>query len=395
MVAESQPIAKPEKTTTMFLNLLAESGGSEPVPLRPDPWYPHRHLPGPGSAELVAHDEWPFDPLQLTSSASLNRTVVSHPVASPGVLGRTAGELCSRDALAQLALEARAVPEPSPAHLTDQLARALRSEQARPPAEAALREFGRRLGALIATLVQGPAVFEASPYHQAYLSHWRRVEVLSLGGGLLANGTATTVLGGVEEVLDRAGVPRPVRVLPWAPYAGLVGVARLASPGARSAVVVDLGHTKAKTATAMINGQVVTGLVDRRSVAAPEHPDEALPKVVEAVAAALRCPRAAMGSSELITFSVASYVRDGLPIYDSRGVYTELGQHLDELEARLAMAAGHRVRVRFVHDGTAAAVAADEGQLGGVITLGSWLAVGFTPTFGGLLDVAPTLALSA
>jgi len=341
----------------------------------------------------VADAEEPFDPLQLTRSASLNQTVITHPVAGPGVLGRTAGELCSRDALAKMALEGQALSRASPHRVADQLGHALRSVKARARSEAVLREFGRRLGALIATLTQGPGLTETAAYRRAYLSHWSQVEAVSLAGGLLASGTATDIVYGAEEVLHQAHVAQPVRVLPWAPYASLLGAARLASPGDRPVIVADLGHTKIKTAMAIIHGRVITRLADRRSTAAPEHPDEAVPKVLRAVTAAFSLARDSPSLCEVLTFSVASYVQDGLPVEDGRRVYSKLGRHLGDLEANLAAETGRPVRVRFVHDGTAAAVGADEGRPGGVITLGSRLAVGFTPTFTGLLDLSPTLFL--
>jgi len=341
----------------------------------------------------VANEDRPFDPLRLTASASLNQTVLSHPVAGPGVRGRRAGEVCSRDALAEMALKGGALSQVSPGRLADQLGGALRSEQAREPAEAVLREFGRRLGALIATLTQGPGAIETSAYRRSYLSHWRQVEAVTLAGGLLASGTAPPILCGVEESLRRAEVAQPVRVLPFAPYASLLGVARLAPSGAEAAVVADLGHTTIKTATAAIKGHVITRLADRRSQPAAQHPDETAVKVLEAIMAAARLSGAALSRCHVLTFSVASYLRDGLPVDDGRSVYAGLGRDIDELEAGLAAAAGRPVQVRFVHDGTAAAAAADDGRPGGLITLGSRLAVGFTPTFSHLLDLSPTAVL--
>lgn len=341
----------------------------------------------------MANEDGPFDPRQLSSGASLNQTVIDHPVAGPGVMGRRAGELCTRDALKNLALEGQALSDAHPDRLADQLGEALRSERSRASAEAVLQEYGRRLGALIATLTQGGGTSEVNPYRRGYVAHWHRVEEVWLAGGLLAGGTAATVLFGAEEVLRRAEVRQPVRLLPRAPYAALIGAARMTSAGTKAAIVADLGHTKIKTATAVINDRAITALVNQRSTVAPERPEEAFPRALEAVTAALRLSQPAPAVPEVLTVSVACYVRAGLPIDDGRSVYTKLGRQQGDLEARLSAEAGRSLQVRFVHDGTAAAVAADQGHTSGVITLGSWLAVGFTPTFSGLLDLASELCL--
>jgi hypothetical protein len=98
-----------------------------------------------------------FDPLQLTSEASLNRTRLADlPGADPDLIGRSAYELLRLDALANLAVD-------HGVHVVDRsdgprrLAHTLRSpdESTATAAQRVVAEFGRRLGHLLATLRVG------------------------------------------------------------------------------------------------------------------------------------------------------------------------------------------------------------------------------------------------
>jgi hypothetical protein len=104
-----------------------------------------------------------------------------------------------------------------------------------------------------------------------------------------------------------------------------------------------------------------------------------------------------------VRLAVASYVRDGLPIPDGRGIYGELGRASGHLADIVTAALGATATVTFVHDGTAAwhAVADRDGTGGteggctsAVLTLGTTLGVGLGPQPGPRLPLAPDLRMA-
>src|SRR5215467_14579922 len=93
-----------------------------------------------------------FDPLNLDADASLNQVIIG-PAGGPGVARLKAGNTCSRDALLALAA-GRGLTSLTADRLADGIAAAAADPEtaAGRAAAATLAEFGRRLGALIATL---------------------------------------------------------------------------------------------------------------------------------------------------------------------------------------------------------------------------------------------------
>ena len=59
------------------------------------------------------------------------------------------------------------------------------------------------------------------------------------------------------------------------------------------------------------------------------------------------------------------------------------------MKSDLSAGCGRPARLRFLHDGTAAAAANGEETVSAVITVGSWLGIGFTPAPSRLAKVSP------
>jgi hypothetical protein len=350
-----------------------------------------------------------FDPLNLDADASLNQVVIG-AAGGPGVAGLRAGLTCSRDALLALASGHGLAGLP-----TDRLADGLASAVADPAtpagraAAATLAEFGRRLGALIATLRDPatPGKQGRTLVRRACLAYWLEVDSIWLGGGLLAGQCGPAILTAAQAAVQAAAstAVRPCRLAltPQPALAPLLGAARHA-PAARAGeatevtVVADLGHTSIKTAVADRDSGALTGLRLLESCAAPSRRPPA--EVHEAVAAALS--RAAQRGTQTtarpgavrVIASVASYVHAGVPLDDGRGIYGTLAGQLAWLRGRIEAAAWADATVTFIHDGTAAAATA--GALrSGTITAGTWLGGGFRPAHAPpLLDLAPRLQIS-
>jgi hypothetical protein len=343
-----------------------------------------------------------FDPLNLTADASLNQVVIG-AAGGPGVAGLRAGLTCSRDALLALAAGHGLAGLPG-----DRLADGLASAVADPAthagraAAATLAEFGRRLGALIATLRDPatPGKQGRTLVRRACLAYWLEVDSIWLGGGLLAGQCGPAILAAAQAAASTAVRPGRLALTPQPALAPLLGAARHASAAGSQeiTVVADLGHTSIKTAIADRDATTLIGLRLLETCAAPSGRPPA--EVHEAVAAALS--RAAQRAAEAtarpgpvrVVASVASYVHAGVPLDDGRGIYGTLAGQLAWLRGRIEAAAGADVSVTFIHDGTAAAATA--GALSsGTITAGTWLGGGFRPAHAPpLLDLAPGLRIS-
>lgn len=338
-----------------------------------------------------------FDPLQLTSHAGLNQLVLGD-VGLPEVAGRRAEAACSRDALVALAMDC-GLSGLRPDRLSDDLARAVTFADASTArsARAVLTGFGRRLGALIATL-RDPAtsVQQAdTPQRRAFFAHWLTVDSVWLAGGLLA-GCGQLITAAAATGAAAAPIPCRVALAQHPAMTPLLGAARRAGAGAGHELlaVADLGHTSIKTAIAERHGPALTQLTIIGTGPAPSRrsPATVADAVVDALARAVRRAATAVDHPGCVRtmVSVASHVAAGVPVDDGGGIYGCLAGHTASLTRQVQAASGTEVTLEFVHDGTAAAAAGPANSA--TITVGTWLGVGFHPVPAPpLLDLAPHL----
>lgn len=344
-----------------------------------------------------------FDPQELTADASLNRVVIADlDGVSLGVAGRRAGELCSRDGLLELARR-RGVGGVNSVGLADHMGALVSSgsRRSRTAAEQVLTEFGTRLAALIATLLR-PETAERqgdTPTRRAYLEHWQRIRQVWLAGGLLIPTTSPPILAGARAALQAMVVGCDLDVATHGPLAPLLGAARMTT-GARPALVADLGHTTMKTAFPAVENGRLTKLAIGPSVPAPGGDPAAFDAVqleravISILAEAARSVEAEPTQPVEIVVSVAAYVARGQPANDRRGIYTKLGASPERVLAAVRDAAGRAVTIRYVHDGTASAAATGHPGVSAVMTIGSWLGIGFTPVTLPLLDLDEVFTIS-
>lgn len=341
-----------------------------------------------------------FDPLRLTADASLNQVVIGD-VGCPEVAGMRAGQACSRDALSALAAGC-GLAGLRPDRLSDGIASAAAfpATPAGRAAVAALVMFGRRLGALIATLRDPatPGEQARTPARHACLSYWLSIDSVWLGGGLLAGLCGPAILAGARAGAAAAVRPCRLALTPHPAVAPLLGAGlhAPATSGQDVIVVADLGHTSIKTAIAERDTTALTRLRLLDACAAPS--GRPAPEVQDAVAAALtravqRATRARSCRVHVIV-GVASYLRAGVPADDGRGIYGSLAGRMAWLRGRIEAASGTDATVEFIHDGTAAAATAGSVN-SATITAGTWLGTGFRPADAPpLLNLAPDLQIS-
>jgi hypothetical protein len=337
-----------------------------------------------------------LDPTNLTPAASLNRvrftTLTGRPIPAR-MIDWAAHALLSAKALADLTARSGS------------------------PDEGA-RRYGERLGWLLVTLRLGdPASRAARPdWDDSYWHHWAGVTTVYLGGGIVGGAIGRRIAEQAAHVLAGAGMADcRVEVAPWPEHLPLIGAARSGAdtspPGtplagtsaagtsaARTslAAVFDFGQSYIKRAIAeYADGTLaVLRLAPRLPAALPKlaadadlTPDQTLRLGEQMVATMAETWRAAHlvdpSVSSTIVASLASYLRDGQPLARQGGAYSSLLGLSDNLAnwlgERLTFALGRHVRVRLLHDGTAAAAAVAGEQDTAVIMLGTALGVGFPP----------------
>jgi hypothetical protein len=101
--------------------------------------------------------------------------------------------------------------------------------------------------------------------------------------------------------------------------------------------------------------------------------------------------------SATIVASIASYVRDGQPLPRQGGSYPQLLRLADNVERwlsdRLSEALDRPMKVRLLHDGTAAARALAGAENAAVMTLGTGLGHGFPPESRVLRPLSPSFSV--
>lgn len=310
-----------------------------------------------------------FDPAHLRPEATLNRTVLA---AVPGVpaelVGRTAYEL----------LNAKTVE-----HLVPDAAR--------------VSLIGGRIAALLATLHLGePASglgVSPSAWRRAYLSNWRQISHVSLGGGL-AQLCEQGLAGAANQALRRSGLDAiTVHVPEQAASLALIGAAR-ATTTCRARLVLDLGHSWVKHGLARYDDKGRLSAIDTFPAI---HVDPALTaphEVVGFVCDVLKEAMKAAGDVQEVVACLAAYVGPNGVVADPRSYYHPLASvTTSDWNALLAEHESKSASLRFLHDGTAAARAITA-EAGAVITLGTALGVGFTPNPATLVPFSPHFSMN-
>jgi hypothetical protein len=254
--------------------------------------------------------------------------------------------------------------------------------------------FGQRLGHLVATLRLGDddapewrtAYAGAGPWRAAYRQHWRSVERVWLGGGIVA-ALGDKLLHSARAEARRLGMDdSTLDLAPHADVLALVGAARTRAAPAPTAIVLDFGYSSVKRGIAHFRGDVLHRLevlnslsvgtlgLDSRSTA-----DEVMGAVVGVIRATFQeAQHDQMPTDREVAVSLATYLTDRRP-FPSNELYDLLTDvDLGTLTAELARATGVALHVRFIHDGTAAAAALPSKGREGIIVLGTSLGAGFT-----------------
>lgn len=278
----------------------------------------------------------------------------------------------------------------------------------RAAAHAIGRRLGRNLGFILLTLHRGDAVNRAAraEWVEADWAHWSQVRHIWLGGGVMSGDLGALMVEEARALLQSLGYGGTLRI-EITPYRGalsLMGAARYLPAGSRHALAFDFGHTMVKRARLTLDGTTLVAVEHLPTV--PTHwahrnvPESAQQysgaEVRDFVAGVLaQTLRDHPVDGDALVLSVAAYVRGGRLL--GNGIYARISDAYADanaaLEAAVAARAARAVRLRLIHDGTAAAALHAGMPHAAVIIVGTALGVGFpAASTAGLLDLAPGLA---
>jgi hypothetical protein len=328
-----------------------------------------------------------FDPLQLTKEASLNRTLLADlPGADPRLVGRRGWEVLRLEALEGLAAE-HGIHAAERTDVPRRLRTALGSADTAQADQArrVVAEFGRRLGHLVATLRLGSE--QASPWRTAYRQHWRAVDRIWLGGGIVA-ALGGELLRSARAEAQRLGADNSTLDLAaHADVLALIGAARKRATPASCSIVLDFGYSSVKRGIAAFLNDVLQRLdvlpsfsVTRSGLDLVSNADEVRQAVVGVIRATLQEAQDYQPGhiDPQVVISLATYLTDGRPTASAEPYDLLSDVDFDKLTDELTRVTGVPLQVRFVHDGTAAAAALPSNGRAGIIVLGTSLGAGFT-----------------
>ncbi len=404
----------------LILRAHAEQKVSTSLPGVGTPRFPRRRQEEyAGSSSRRSNMTGELDPRCLTPDASLNRVrIVDLPgvALSPEVCDALAYDLLSTPAVAnhlrsradQLGLAAVRAADP------DVLLRRFDGcfehpdSEIRTEAEEVARQIGAYLGYVILTLRRGDSANRAArtEWGDGYWRHWAGITRVTIGGGVVAGRLGPRLGARAARTLTDAGMDDcRVQLAPWPVMMPLVGAARAMAPGGPSAVVLDFGQSYIKRARAVYDHGALASLQLLPAVPTPtadltaEGAGRLAEHMVSVVADTWReAVHPGFPLAPTIVVSLASYIRDGRPLPRQGGPYAAMSTITDNLERwlsrRISERVGYPLEIALLHDGTAAAFACAGEERAAVITMGTALGVGFSPSADGLRPIAPGFSIT-
>lgn len=364
-------------------------------------------------------------------SPSLNRVRLAGDAIPAGLRGTIAYNILSAAALRRGIREAAPALRLSPDLPDGELLPALeRSFTATAPAvwEAArvlAGSYGRGLAYLLLALHEGASLPAAGggsgtpptarpetsalraairpDWQERHWRFWSQIESAVVGGGLVAGRFGQEMLPAARATLAGEGTREPPLSLELAARPHelvLLGAARYAPAGCRTALAFDFGATAVKRAVVLYEGEQlmrVASFPSRPSLCwvTPHggmfagHSAAQLQQMARLMAATWHAAREAGFTPEpVFCVALATYLYRGQPYPQEAGScygrLQELGHVPTVLTGALSRLLGMSVELRLLHDGTAAAAVFAGVPRRVVITLGTAIGHGFPPPAGGL-----------
>ena len=348
----------------------------------------------------------------ISMRCSLNRAVLAElPLRGieDGIEGLTFKEIFSTPSIVaeiralsrRYGLDLSSTPD---AELPKILSEGLESPDARVRqlTERVTKKFGNRLGLLLLALKTGLPANRAAreDWDDDCWRFWSELDTIILTGGLASSMLGRRFKEYINSVFDEAertryrGLkPYHIKLFENGRYAGIMGLAQRLMEDNTSALVLDMGHTGTKRALVRKAVGEIGGFTpmeslpslymqsrfdseeDKRAMAIDLHR-----RIVNIVASSYKMLSVREDLSDTVLISIANYVRSG-ELNSVRGGYAKLSvlglNYASVLEEDLSGELHKRIRVRLVHDSTAAALYFDNEENCACITLGTGFGVGF------------------
>ena len=273
-------------------------------------------------------------------------------------------------------------------------------------------EYGRNLGYLLLMLKRGDPVNRAARagWADRHWVHWGRINTVWVGGGLMAGRLGQIAVPEAAIVLHENGQPDfSLNLSPYGSALPLIGCARTAPATAKSMLLFDFGQTSVKRAAAFYQDGRLTRLHQLASypsdcgtissVADRNLAEGTADHFVNIVADTWEeAGQAGWPICNQITASLACYLVDGQPAFPRfLGCYGRISLLADHMGTYLARRVSEKLTVslklRLIHDGTAAAMTYAGSKETAVLTFGTAIGNGFPPSDNGLLELRPSLEL--
>jgi hypothetical protein len=265
-------------------------------------------------------------------------------------------------------------------------------------AEKIAERLGRNLGYLLLTLHRGDIVnrLVRPDWTTQEWDQWHNIRNIIIGGGLASGHLGDRLLAAAQSIITRnrymnlihinkSAYPRTMTV---------VGASRYFPIAAKNALCLDFGQTSVKAATVKLQQGSIksmswlpTHFVSwhwRNDTEARNEiqPQEVLNFVVDETTS--RWQQASETGIPLdsdIIMSIAAYVRDEKLL--GNGIYARMSLLTEDVQAMMQKhvwdQGNIKVRIHFIHDGTAAAAVYAGSQKTAVLVFGTAIGVGFAP----------------
>ena len=345
----------------------------------------------------------------LSSRCSLNRAILARvPVKGieDGIEGMNFKDIFSTPAIVaeiravapKYGIDVGDIPD---SELSKILTEGLESRDARlrQMAEHVTKKFGNRLGMILLTLKTGLPDNRAArdDWDDTCWQFWQELETVILTGGLASSLLGRKLKEYIHNIFDMAGVkPYQIMLFDNGRYIGVMGVAQRLMKDNTAALVMDMGHTGVKRAYVRKQDGEIAAMTpmntlptfytqshfaseqDRRDTAIKLHQ-----YIVSTVASSYREAQLGGELDDTVFLSIANYVHNG-ELDSVRGGFAKLSMlganYANVLSEDLSAELHRELKVRLVHDSTAAALYFEGIDNSVCITLGTAFGVGFPNT---------------
>lgn len=262
--------------------------------------------------------------------------------------------------------------------------------------ERVAEKFGRRLGLILLTLKTGSPANRAArdDWDDSCWRYWAELDTVILTGGLASSMLGRRFKEYIHAIFDKAGVkPYQITLFENGRYLGVMGLAQNLMADNTSALVLDMGHTGVKRALVRKGIGEISGFTPMRSMPSEymqSRFDSESDKLAMAVELHRRIVNIVTSSykelslnespDDTVLISIANYVRSGV-LNSERGGYAKLSllgaNYASVLEEDISGELHKSIKIRLLHDSTAAALYFEGMDNCACITLGTGFGVGF------------------